>query len=796
MEGIRWDGDGVDSFDLGRLTDHEFEEVCRDLFSDLLGILLEIFPRGRDRGIDLRNTSVDGSKTIVQCKHWPGSTSAQLVTRLIKEELPKVTDLKPDRYVIATSTALTVDGKEKIVTEFAPYVRTTGDIHGVGEIVAALRSRPELVERHFRLWLSSTAVLQTLLNKAQHQRSALLKRRLPDVAATFVAHDGFERARATLRAQHVCVLAGIPGVGKTTVAMMLAVWLMGRGYEVYEVSQDVDEINDLWREGVPQVFLYDDFLGQTTLETMLNKNEDSRLLTVIRAIEEAPDKALVMTSRDYILEHAAQQYERLADPDVSGATAVIRLTDLNLSIRGQILYNHVDGSAVSADQKHRFAEPKVWRPIVEHRNFNPRLIEETLRLAKRQEGDVAAAMLENLNSPRRIWERIVENQLTEEAVQILEVLFTLQSATLAELKESWSWYRQELDFGAENRTFRTALRVVEGTMLTIDGDAISFHNPSIADYLRYHLNEGRANIKELLGAVVDMRQVRHLVSAAEMVDCAYIRTQLKECASLVLAALSDVEDSYDYFDSSPGGRLEYVEWLLDVGDLLESQTITEFATGQLECIDLHLDLDGQPVRFAQRLRGYPRVTTDIADQFEGRAVEAIIGEIEELIKAQEWDAAFTAHEMLCELSGESLHDGVWESLIESGLEWLRELAGSDSKDWHLTSVGNLLTFLFENYAQYDQEEEYATVEAAWKGRIEAAKDRPRQRRLTATEELALFRDAHSSRDLSRVAELMVRLANPEPPTAAERNHNLDTEATTPTGQPLAPPALDNGEIQT
>ena len=753
----------MDSFDLGRLTDHEFEEVCRDLFSDLLGVPLEIFPRGRDRGIDLRSVA-NGSLTVVQCKHRPGSTPAQLVAHLIKEELPKVTDLKPDRYIIATSTGVTVKGKEELVTSFAPYLRTTGDIHGVHEIVAALRSRPELVERHFRLWLSSTAVLQTLLNKAQHQRSALLKRRLSDVAATFVAHDGFERARVTLSAQHVCVLSGIPGVGKTTVALMLAAWLMGKGYEVYEVSQDIDEINDLWREDVPQVFLYDDFLGQTTLESVLNKNEDSRLLTVIRAIEEAPEKALVMTSRDYILGHAAQRYERLAGPDLAGATEVIHLTDLDVSVRGQILYNHVDRSAVPADQKRRFAEPEVWRPIVEHRNFNPRLIEETLRLAKRQEGDVAAAMLENLNSPRKIWERIVENQLTEEAVQILEVLFTLQSASLAELEESWSWYRQELKKGAEPRAFRNALRVVEGTMLTIDGDVITFHNPSIADYLRYHLNEGRSHIKELLGAVIDIRQLRHLIDAAEMADGANIRTRLMDCSGWVLGALRDAEN--DAYFASIDERLDHLEWLLNVADLLKSQQIANFAATQLEHVDVYPDHHGQLVRFTQRLGSYQLVPTELAEQFEVKAVKAIGDELEALIKAQRWDAAFEAYQAFSELSGETLDDDLWSGLIESGLVRLRELARSDPSDWYVTAVERLLEFLFDNDAQYDLEEEYAAVEAALEVLLEARKAQPRRRPLTE-EERAFLQNPDASRDLPRVAELMERLADPELPASAD-----------------------------
>ncbi|MEU9456682.1 restriction endonuclease [Streptomyces sp. NPDC048277] len=112
----------MDSFDLGRLTDHDFEVVCRDLFGEILGMPLELFPRGRDRGIDLRHTAADGTMTVVQCKHWPKAAQATLTKRLVKDELPKVVALKPARYLIATSVGLTVDGKQKIRDAFVPYV--------------------------------------------------------------------------------------------------------------------------------------------------------------------------------------------------------------------------------------------------------------------------------------------------------------------------------------------------------------------------------------------------------------------------------------------------------------------------------------------------------------------------------------------------------------------------------------------------------------------------------------------------------------------------------------------------
>lgn len=269
----------------------------------------------------------------------------------------------------------------------------------------------------------------------------------------------------------------------------------------------------------------------------MNKNEDNRLLSVIREIQEAPGKALVMTTRDYLLEHARLSHDRLAAPDVSDAVSVIRLTDLDLRVRGQILYNHVHRSALPQEEKRRFADPRVWHPVVRHKNFNPRLVEETLRLSARRSKIAATAMLENLENPRHIWERIVENELTDEAVNVLEVLFTFGSASLGDLEESWRWYRGEMDQAADSRTFRKARQVLDCTMVSVEQRSVGFHNPSIEDYTRFHLDAGRVHFPELVNALIDKEQLYRLVAAARMPDGTGILDQLREHRSAVASVI-------------------------------------------------------------------------------------------------------------------------------------------------------------------------------------------------------------------------------------------------------------------
>ncbi|MEU1014732.1 restriction endonuclease [Streptomyces sp. NPDC005898] len=702
----------MDSFDLGRLTDHDFEVVCRDLFSDVLGIPLEIFPRGRDRGIDLRYTGPSGT-TVVQCKHWPRETQTTLIRRLIKDELPKVRALAPDRYIVSTTVALTVEGKEKLCRAFAPYVRGTGDLYGVDEIVAELLRRPDLVRRHFRLWLSSTSVLQTVLNQDRYLRSSWLQKRLPGVADTFVPHEGFERAKQLLDTQQVCVIAGIPGVGKTTVALMLAAWLMGNNYEIHEISQDINEIGTLWRDGSRQVFLYDDFLGSTALETPLNKNEDNRLLSVIREIQETPGKALVLTTRDYLLEHARLRHDRLVAPDVSDAVSVIRLTDLHRRVRGQILYNHVHHSSLSPDDKRRFTDPKVWHPVVRHKNFNPRLVEETLRLSARRGQDVAAAMLENLDDPRRVWERIVENELTDEAVHLLELLFAFGSAGLNELEESWRRYRTEVERVADGRTFRRALQLLDGTMVSVEQGQVAFHNPSIEDYVRFHLDAGRARFPELLKALVHEEQVHRIVSAARMVDGTGILARLREheptVAAIVQAMGDDVETRlWDENESQP----TRLEWVLEIAELLDSATLAAYVMREALPPFIHYEHFSHLESLADSLAVSPLVPSAYAERFREEATDAIHSELLESVEAGDWYWSIALYHQLRRTPSRASREQATEGLVRNALEELRRLAAEPEREpriAYLELLEELVDFLLKQRAENELPEEFAVV---------------------------------------------------------------------------------------
>src|SRR5437868_9773987 len=77
-------------YEFRQLSPADFEDLTRDLLQAEWGVRLEAFKTGRDQGIDLRYAAIPGETTIIQCKHYAGSTIATLVRHLRTKERPKV----------------------------------------------------------------------------------------------------------------------------------------------------------------------------------------------------------------------------------------------------------------------------------------------------------------------------------------------------------------------------------------------------------------------------------------------------------------------------------------------------------------------------------------------------------------------------------------------------------------------------------------------------------------------------------------------------------------------------------
>ena len=119
------------------LNDEDLEKLARDLLNAEFSWSLQNFKSGRDGGIDLReSTPTNSNRVVVQVKHYPRSGYKKLLATLKTDELDKVNELSPDRYIVVTSLPLSASEKDEIRVTMAPYILTSDEVFEAGNEIA------------------------------------------------------------------------------------------------------------------------------------------------------------------------------------------------------------------------------------------------------------------------------------------------------------------------------------------------------------------------------------------------------------------------------------------------------------------------------------------------------------------------------------------------------------------------------------------------------------------------------------------------------------------------------------
>lgn len=499
-------------YDFKSLSDYDFELLCQDLLGKLLGIPLEGFRQGRDRGIDLRYAKSPAGELVVQCKHYARTPFSGL-KQAVAAEVPKLARLRPARYLLATSRFLTPAEKDTLYQLLQPYCVSPGDILGGNELNALLRQYPEVERSHYKLWLTSTAVLDQVLNNGSLQSSAFHREFLQQRLRLYVqSRTAYSKAMEMLSRHHCCIISGIPGIGKTTLAQILTIHYLAKGYQLVKVRSDIREALDAYRAGVKQVFFYDDFLGSTALELKQNKNEGSELLEFLSSLSRKSGKVLILTTREYLLHRAQQEYESFARQDFDYNRCILSLEDYTRSDRAHILYNHLYFyQAPQAWVEDLLRERRVLK-LIDHPNYNPRLIETvTTMFSAQEQSGFYDFFLDTLDHPGQLWENAFRRQLSPTGRDLVLLMGTCRHGALKnKLQQACLPYHQR-KAREENRAlgsddFMDALQETEGTFLKIDRDRISFHNPSIQDFVTDYLEQHPREFTFLCEEFTDFQQ--------------------------------------------------------------------------------------------------------------------------------------------------------------------------------------------------------------------------------------------------------------------------------------------------
>lgn len=525
-------------YNFSQLSPYDFELMCRDLLQAEWGLVLESFKAGKDGGIDFRYAQA-GKQIIVQCKRFVETGFAGLLRELRKEG-DKVRKLKPSRYVLMTAAPLSDANKTKIVEVIGGQFLVKADIFGCADINNLL-GRYSWVERsHYKLWLASTNVLKTILHNDIVTQSDFLVEKIHGEIKRYVQGNAYPRALAALEAEHVVILSGLPGVGKTTLANMLLYKHLANGFEPIIVREDFAEAKAMFQKGKSQVFYFDDFMGTTFLGDKGSSDQQREYRAIIEFIEmvrKAKDKLLILTTREQMLRQACNVSEQIRNAGLMDHRVVIHMDDYSMQQRAEILYNHVFFSDLPFDYRDELLKYEFYFEIVKHRNFNPRLIEwfsTYRRLKEVSVGGYRQFVTQLLEDPAEIWRHAFEQQISEAGRSLLLTLFSfggrIDEAILREgfavfhahRAQTYGFQRCPEDYIRARTELREAF-----VRATASGE-IEVINPSVIDWLNCVLCNVPENAVDLIMGAARFSQISRIWSFVQSAVSGESREALRQ----------------------------------------------------------------------------------------------------------------------------------------------------------------------------------------------------------------------------------------------------------------------------
>lgn len=512
-------------FDYGNLSPTEFEKLCQDVLSRLLGVKLKCFSAGRDGGIDLTDSPSEKNH-VVQVKHYSKSSYSSLITSL-KKELIKLKAMKPrpKNYYICVSNELTSKNIKEIYLIFSDFMTSDKNIFTKNELNDFLNegSNSDILRKNFKLWLTSDQILTQLISRNTIIDSEILLQDIDLEIKYFVQTNIFDQCLETLLNDRMILICGDPGVGKSLTSKMLTLHFIKEGYQVrYTTNGEISDIKKSIQDDkdLKELIFLDDCLGQYYLK--LRDRQDQELINLLKYISVNDNKVMILNSRITIFNEAQNKsgnLKRYLD-DENITIKFINLNEISNKEKANIFLNHLIKNNIPEKYYDEIRHNNKYRSIINHKNYNPRIIEYVTHHKRYTRFTPLAYynfIIDTLNNPSEAWKEEFNNGLSKVDRLFMHTLFSLTDTIVKKeiLEESFNIRiesENDIDF-TKNIFEESKVRLLDSMIKFIDADDVLYFgviNPSLNDYMMNDLKENHLATKNILKNAIYIEQLERL----------------------------------------------------------------------------------------------------------------------------------------------------------------------------------------------------------------------------------------------------------------------------------------------
>ncbi|MFI8392909.1 hypothetical protein [Streptomyces sp. NPDC085540] len=357
---------GSPRFTLHTLGWRAFQDLCAAVLREVWGQSVQAFADSNDGGRDgafygtwQPPTTSNGVRDIppgpfvLQCKHTK-KADATLAPSELEDEFDKVSALVKrgvcGTYVLLTNARVTGTSEEEIRRRLLacgvahPLVL---DGQWLSDMIAMHRGLRMFVPRVYGL-----GDLSQILDERAYAQASVLMASAPEQVTTFVVTGAYRKAARALRDHGFVLLLGDPAVGKSVIALMLAISAADNWGCAAIKARTSEELVQRWNPHEKgQFFWLDDAFGAVRHEEHLTHAWARDLPHVMSAVKNGA--RVVLTSRSYIYNEARPLLKPYAYPRLDEQLVTVDVADLTPTERQQILYNHLAAGDQPADVRAR-----------------------------------------------------------------------------------------------------------------------------------------------------------------------------------------------------------------------------------------------------------------------------------------------------------------------------------------------------------------------------------------------------------------------------------------------------------